>query len=72
MDVDVDGDCDGGGDKRDTIVGEGLYNASRSQQIALYHERDTQLSEPNALNTPSLVTVGPNSGDDIVTMMSGA
>ena len=29
-------------------------------------------SEPNALNTPPLVTVGPNFGDDIVIMMSGA
>ena len=39
---------------------------------ALYYERGTKLSEPNALNTPLLVTVGPNSGDDIVIMMSGA
>ena len=33
---------------------------------ALYYmyERSTKFSEPNALNTPSLVTVGPNSGDD--------
>ena len=30
---------------------------------ALYYERGTKLSEPNALNTPSLVTVVPNSGD---------
>ena len=36
---------------------------------ALYYERDTKLSEPNAPNTPSLVTVGPNSGDDIVIMI---
>ena len=39
---------------------------------ALYYERDTKFSEPNALNTPSLVTVGPNSCDDIAIMMSGA
>ena len=32
----------------------------------MYYERDTQLSEPNALNTPLLVTVGLNSGDDTV------
>ena len=37
-------------------------------------ERGTKFSEPkfNAPNTPSLVTVGPNSGDDIVIMISGA
>ena len=35
-------------------------------------ERGTKLSEPNALNTPSLVTIGPNSGDGIAIMMSGA
>ena len=36
--------------------------------------RGTQkFSEPYALNnTPSLVTVGPNFGDGIVIMMSGA
>ena len=38
---------------------------------ALYYERDTKFSEPNAPNNPSLVTVGPNSGDGIVIMMSG-
>ena len=39
---------------------------SRTSQTLYNH------SEPNALNTPSLVTVGPNSGDGIVIMMVGA
>lgn len=39
---------------------------SLSVEGALYYEKD------NALNTPLLVTIGPNSGGDIVIMMSGA
>ena len=31
-------------------------------------ERDTKLSEPNALSTPLSATVGPNPGDDIAIM----
>ena len=38
----------------------------------MYYGRDTKLSEPNALNTPSLATVRPNCGENTVIMMSGA
>ena len=39
---------------------------------ALYYERGTKFSEPNALDQhSSLVTVVPNSGDGTVIMMSG-
>ena len=45
---------------------------SRGSAVHVFEKRDTKFYEPMLLNTPLLITVGPNSGDDIVIMLSGA